>query len=168
MEEACASSRVRFRAPESPRGSFVGVGSELACSSLRLRLGHSPSLPVEEACASSGVRFRVPESLKGSFVRVGSELARGRSSVEEVKSGREELLRGRNQALVLQLSPGRAGGGLGGPRTWCPQRQVGSLGFAQGRWCLHLSVLNSENLAGAGSISLSFLCLFCGCRRGCL
>ena len=95
VEEACASSGVRFRAPESPKGSFVGVDSGLACSSLRL--GHSPSLPVEEACASSGVRFGVPESLKGSSAGVGSELARGRSSVEGVKIGREDLLRGRDQ-----------------------------------------------------------------------
>ena len=84
-----------FRAPESLKGSFTGNDGELACS--LLELGLSPSLPVEEACASSGVRFRVPESLKGSFVGVGSELARGRPSVEEVKSGREDLLRGRDQ-----------------------------------------------------------------------
>jgi len=39
------------------------------------------------------MRFRAPGSLNGSFVGVGSELARGRSSVEEAKSGRE-ILRG--------------------------------------------------------------------------
>ena len=66
IEEACASSGMGFRAPESLKGN----------SSLGLE--HSPSLPVEEACASSGVKFRVPESLKGSFVGVGSEFARGR------------------------------------------------------------------------------------------
>ena len=82
----------------------------MACS--LLELGHSPSLPVEEACASSGVRFRVPESLKGSFVGVGSELARGRSSVEEVKSGREELLRGRDHGLGTIVFPGEGGRGL--------------------------------------------------------
>ena len=52
MEEACASSGMGFRAPESLKGSFAGVGSELARSSLGL--GHSSSLPVEEACASRG------------------------------------------------------------------------------------------------------------------
>ena len=113
VEEACASSGVRFRAPESPRGSVVGVGSGLACSSLGLRLGHSPSFPVEEACASSRVRLRVPESLKGSFIGVGSELARGRSSVEEVKSERGGLLRGRDQDLGTKAFSGEGGRGLG-------------------------------------------------------
>ena len=75
--------------------SFAGVGGELARSSLGL--GHSSSFPVEEACASSGMRFRAPESLKGSFVGVGSELARSRSSVEGVKSGCGDLLRGKDK-----------------------------------------------------------------------
>ena len=72
--EACASSRMGFRAPESLKGSFTGVGGGLACS--LLELGHSPSLPVEEACTSSGMGFRAPGSLKGSFAGVGGELAR--------------------------------------------------------------------------------------------
>ena len=55
--------------------------------------------------------FRAPGSLKGGFVGSGSELARGRSSAGDVKSGRGDLLSGR--------------GGLGGPETWCPQRQDG-------------------------------------------
>ena len=93
----------------------------------------------------------VPESLKGGFVGVGSELARGRSSVEEVKSGREDMLRGRDQGRGTVAFSGEAGGGLGGPRIWCPQRQVGSLGFAQGRWCLHLPV------GPAGKMFLIFL-----------
>ena len=79
-----------------------------------LGLGHSSSFPVEGAHASSGKGFRATESLKGSFVGVGSELARGRSSVEEVKSGREDLLRGRDQGLGTVAFPGRAGGGLRG------------------------------------------------------
>ena len=64
---------------------------------------------MEEACASSGMGFRAPESLKGSFAGVGSELARGRSSVEEVKSGREDLLRGRDQGSVPVAFSGEGG-----------------------------------------------------------
>ena len=107
VEEACASSGRGFRAPESLKGSFAGVGSELARSSLGL--GHSSSLPVEEACASSGMGFRATESLKGIFVGAGSELARGRSSVEGVKIGREDLLRGRDQDRVTVAFSGEGG-----------------------------------------------------------
>ena len=63
-----------FRVPESLKGSFVGVGSELARSSLGV--GHSSSFPVEEVFDSSGMGFRATESLKSSFVGVGSELVR--------------------------------------------------------------------------------------------
>ena len=101
MEEACASSGMGFRAPKSLKGS----------SSLGLE--HPPSLPVEETCVSSGVRFRVPETLKGSFAGVGSELARGRSSVEGVKRGREDLLRGRDQGRGTVAFSGESGGGFG-------------------------------------------------------
>ena len=80
---------------------------------------------MEEAYASSGRGFRAPESLKGSFAGIGSELARGRSSVKEVRGGREDLLHG----------------------TWCPQRQVGSPGFAQGRWCLHFTAAASGRVS---------------------
>ena len=67
------------------RGSFAGVGSELARSSLGL--GHSSSLPVEEAWASSGMGFRATESLKGSFVGAGSELARGGPQLRGLRVG---------------------------------------------------------------------------------
>ena len=63
--------KLGFRALESLKGSFAGVGSELARS--LLGLGHSSSLPVEEDCAFSGMGFRAPESLKGGFAGVGSE-----------------------------------------------------------------------------------------------
>ena len=85
MEEACASSGMGFKLPESLKGSFAGVGSELARSSLGL--GHSSSLPVEEACASSGMGFRSPESLKGSFAGAGSELARGGPQLRGLRVG---------------------------------------------------------------------------------
>ena len=65
VEEACASSGTGFRAPESLKGCFAGVDSELVRSSLGL--GQSSSLPVEEACASSGMGFKAPESLKVGF-----------------------------------------------------------------------------------------------------
>ena len=47
----------------------------------------------------------------GSFAGVGSELARGRSSVEEVKSGREDLLhrRDRDRGTVAFSWEGREG-----------------------------------------------------------
>ena len=77
VEEACASSGMGFRAPESLKGSFAGVGSELTRS--LLGLGNFYSLPVGEACASSGIGFRAPKTLKGSGF--GSELAQGRSPV---------------------------------------------------------------------------------------
>ena len=51
--------------------------------------------------------------LKGSFVGVGSELARGRPSVEEVKSGREKLLRGRDQDPRTVAFSEEGGRGLG-------------------------------------------------------
>ena len=64
----------------------------------------------------------MPESkkLKDSFVGVGSELARGRSSVEEVKSGREGLLRGRDQDLGTIAFPGEGGRGLERPEDLVP------------------------------------------------
>ena len=58
--------------------------------------------------------------LKGSFVGVGSELARGRPSVEEVESGREELLRGRDQDLGTIAFPGEGGRGLVGSEDLVP------------------------------------------------
>ena len=70
-------------------GSTVAMGPSL-------RLGNPPSLHVEEACTSSGMGFRAPGSLKRNFAGVGSELARGKSSVVAVKSGREDLLHGRD------------------------------------------------------------------------
>ena len=87
-------------------GSSVVMGSSLG-------LRHSSSLPVVEACASSGMGFRAPESLKGSFAGVGSELARGRSSAEKVMSGREALLRGRDQDRGTVAFSGEGGRGLG-------------------------------------------------------
>ena len=99
VEEACASSGMGFRAPESPKGSFVGVGSELARPSPRS--GHSSSLSVKEACASSGMGFRAPESLKGSFAGVGSELAR--SSLGLRHSFVLSRVRAKNHHSVISL-----------------------------------------------------------------
>ena len=60
--------------------------------------------------------FRAPDLLKSGFVRAGSELARGRSSVEGVKIGREDLLRGKDQDRGTVAFSGEGGQWLCRPR----------------------------------------------------